>query len=122
MKKRISDLNQLITQDEDEAKNIEENMKTWLIRSAEQYMQCLRLDGTSSNNTRTIEGKSTTTTVVVRLLGLLLKNPNESQLHIIVRGSLSKLHKSLRLFHLYNKSAPRYFKIRKNYKILFHSC
>ena len=86
--KRINYLSQLIQHDEAEAQDIETNMKTWLLRSAKQYMECLRLHG---NGELSIY-EDLTTTAVVRLLGLLLKNPNNHQLHEAVRQKLPELH------------------------------
>ena len=90
--KRISDLKQLITQDEEEANTIKENMETWLIRSAEQYMQCLVRN---QNTSKSIANDDSTMTAVVRLLGLLLKNPNEVQLHNNVREKMEQLNIAL---------------------------
>ena len=90
-RKRINYLSQLIQHDEAEAQDIEENMKTWLLRSAKQYMECLRLHGNGELSTY----EDLTTTAVVRLLGLLLKNPNNHQLHEAVRQKLPELHVKL---------------------------
>ena len=119
MKKRISDLNQLITQDEDEAKNIEENMKTWLIRSAEQYMQCLRLDELVATIQEQLKEINYNDGGAIAWI-IVKKSKRESTAYYCA-GSLSKLH-VVAFVPFVQQISSALFKIRKNYKILFHSC